>query len=71
VFSRRYDHQTGSETKLRPFLGGQRTSVLFQVQVLGSCCLPVGKVFPQAFRPCLALLFPDQIKPIEQLVPVS
>jgi hypothetical protein len=43
--------------------GVQRTSVLFQVQVLGSCCLPVGK-------DC-ALLFPDQIKPIEQLVPVS
>jgi hypothetical protein len=62
VFSRRYDHQTGSETKLRPLR--QRTSVLFQVQVLGSCCLPVaGKAF--------ALLFPDQIKPIEQLVPVS
>jgi hypothetical protein len=80
VFSRRYDHQTGSETKPLPLPGHGAVPDMIRdpegpeengnISVVpslarGSCAF----LSIQAGR--YALLFLDQIKPIEQLVPVS
>ena len=66
-FCARYDHQTGEETgDFRP-----RTSVIVPRVVYVLLTIWKGRRVRIHGAPLFALLFPDQIKPIGQLVPVS
>ena len=72
MFSRRYDHQTGSETRAARRCG-RAPFISVVPSVAGIVLLSEGKDVSGQFplgKAC-ALPFLDQIKPIEQLVPVS
>ena len=75
MFSRRYDHQTEAETgglfpqniSVVPSPGCNLLAAVFAFD----CAALVFKAALQAGRVVSTLLLLDQIKPIEQLVPVS